>query len=102
MKIKKIITLKEVVNDLNDGKIFYEKRDEKLGYYFWDCLLVDIESLIDYAGLHINECGAYRMLAKRFPYAIYYLIDNEIVYVIGVLPMRRDPLWIKRKLKERS
>ncbi len=24
-----------------------------------------------------------------------------IVYVVAVLPMRRDPEWIKRKLKQR-
>ena len=33
------------------------------------------------------------MLAKRFPYAIYYEIKDEIAYVVAVLPMRRDPLY---------
>ena len=31
------------------------------------------------------------MFAKRFPYAVYYEIENEIAYVVAVLPMRRDP-----------
>jgi len=42
------------------------------------------------------------MLAKRFPYAIYYEIENEIAYVVAVLPIRQDPAWIEKKLKERS
>lgn len=29
-----------------------------------------------YAGVHSKLFGCYRMLAKRFPYAIYYQIDG--------------------------
>jgi hypothetical protein len=42
------------------------------------------------------------MLAKRFPYAIYYEIVDDIAYVVAVLPMRRNPAWIKKKMKARS
>ena len=102
MKIKDIVTLKEVANDLNDGKVFYDQIEAGVGDYFWDSLVADIESLIIYAGIHNKRYGLHRMLAKRFPYAIYYEIENEITYVVPVLPMRRDPAWIERKLKERS
>jgi len=102
MKIKNVVTLKEVANDLRNGKFFYDQRESGVGDYFWDSLLADIESLIIYAGIHNKSYGLYRMLAKRFPYAIYYEIKDEIAYVVTVLPMRRGPLWIKRKLKERS
>jgi len=102
MKIKDVITLKEVANDLKDGKSFYDQREAGVGDYFWDSLVADIESLIIYAGIHNKRYGLHRMLAKRFPYAIYYEIENEIAYVVAVLPMRRDPAWIERKLKERS
>lgn len=61
----------------------------------------DIESLIIYAGIHNKSFGLYRMFSKRFPYAIYYEIKDDIAQVIAVLPMRRDPKWIKRKLTER-
>ena len=102
MKIKNVIALKEVANDLNEGKDFYDQRQEGVGDYFWDSLVSDIESLIIYAGIHIKRYGLHRMLAKRFPYAIYYEIKDDIAYVVAVLPMRRDPLWIKGKIKERS
>ncbi len=42
------------------------------------------------------------MLAKRFPYAIYYEVVDEIAYVVAVLPMRRNPAWIKGRLEGRS
>jgi hypothetical protein len=102
MKIKEVVILKEVVTDLNDGKAFYDQREAGVGDYFWDSLIADIESLIIYAGIHNRKYDLYRMLSRRFPYAIYYEIQNNRVYIVAVLPMRRDPAWIKRKLEKRS
>lgn len=102
MIVKDVIVLKEVADDLNDGKAFYDQREPGVGDYFWDSLLADIESLVLYAGIHGKEHGFYRMLAKRFPYAIYYDIVDELAYVAAVLPMRRNPSWIKRKVKRGS
>jgi len=45
MRNKDVVTLKEVVNDLNDGKAFYDQRETGVGDYFWDSLIADIESL---------------------------------------------------------
>ncbi len=102
MRLKDVVVLKEVVDDLNDGKAFYEQNESNLGEYFWDSLLADIESLAIYAGVHVREYGLYRMLSKRFPYAVYYEIADQTVYVIAVLPMRRDPVWIESRLRDRS
>ena len=102
MKVKDVFVMKEVVDDLNDVKAFYEERESGIGDYFWDSLFAEIESLVIYAGVHVREHGLYRMLSKRFPYAIYYEIVDEIAYVIAVLPMRRNPAWLERKLQERS
>ena len=102
MKIKDVLVLKEAVADLNDGKEFYDNREKGVGDYFWDTLLSDIESLVVYAGIHRKEQGLYRMLSKRFPYVVYYELKDENAYVVAVLPMRRDPLWIKKRLQERN
>jgi hypothetical protein len=42
------------------------------------------------------------MLSKRFLYAIYYEINEEVVYIVVILPMQRDPKWVRTKFKERS
>jgi hypothetical protein len=102
MKIKDVVILKEVISDLNDGKAFYDRRETGIGDYFWDSLISDIESLRIYAGIHNKRFGLHRMFAKRFPYALYYEIKKDIVYIIAVLPMRRNPLWIKSKMQERG
>lgn len=39
------------------------------------------------------------MPAKRFPFAIYYAVSNDTVYVVAILDERRDPEWIRRRLE---
>ena len=101
MIIKDVVVLKEAVNDLENGFAFYDNREAGVGNYFWDSLIADIESLSIFAGIHIREHGVYRMLSKRFPYAVYYEIKNDIAMVIAVLPIRRDPIWLEKQIKSR-
>ncbi len=102
MQIKEVLILREAVNDLEQGKSFYEEKQPGIGDYFWDSLFSDLESLLIYGGIHSKKWGFHRMLSKRFPYAIYYEVNNLSAYVVAVLPMRRDPKWIKSKLSKRS
>lgn len=66
MKIKDVLISKDAVNDLDDGKSFYDNKETG------DTLLSDIESLVIYAGIHSKKHGFYRMASKGFPYAVYY------------------------------
>ena len=66
-----------------------------------DSLISDIESLQIYAGIHPKYFSEYhRMLSKRFPFAIYYKVDNNIAMVYAVLDCRRDLAWIRKRLTE--
>ena len=101
MKIKNVFILREAVDDLDEGKSFYDFQEHGVGEYFFDCIVADIESLILYAGIHRKKSDLFQMFAKRFPYAIYYDIVEKDAYVVAILPMRRDPAWISRQLKKR-
>lgn len=101
MKINDVFILEEAVDDMDEGKDFYNLRESGVGEYFWDSLISDIESLIIYAGIHKKRFGLYQMFAKRFPYTIYYEIENNFAYVVAVLPMRRDPAWIVGQIGNR-
>ncbi len=101
IKIKEVFVLEEAVADLNEGKAFYDQIEVGVGSYFWDSLVSEIESLVLYAGIHPKQFGVFKMLSKRFPYAIYYEISDDHAYVIAVLPMRRDPVWIASKMKRK-
>lgn len=101
MKVWKVIALKEVANDLEEGRLFYDRKEPGIGDYFFDSLISDIESLKLFAGIHSKRFGYHRMLSKRFPFAIYYKLDEDTAIVIAVLDMRRDPAWIHGKLEKR-
>ncbi|MCF6211974.1 MAG: type II toxin-antitoxin system RelE/ParE family toxin [Gammaproteobacteria bacterium] len=102
MNIKHIHLLSEAEADLEDGRSFYENQEQGVGEYFWDSLISDIESLIIYAGVHFKEYSYYRMSSKRFPYSIYYDLNDKAAYVIAVLPERRNPNWVRSKLSKKS
>ena len=78
---------------------FYEKQGSELGEYFFDSLFSDIDSLTLFAGIHEQHFGHHRLLAKRFPYAVYYKMDEDVVVVRRVLDLRRHPDTIQNALK---
>jgi hypothetical protein len=102
MTVREVVVLGEVAGDLNEGRTFYDQQGPGIGDYFWDSLVADIESLRVYAGIHPRKHGVHRMLARRFPYAVYYEVAEDVAYVIAVLPMRRDPAWIRKQLRDRG
>jgi plasmid stabilization system protein ParE len=97
----RINILSSAVEDLYAGRIFYEHQGPGLGAYFFDSLFSDIDSLVLYAGIHQQVCGYHRLLSKRFPYAVYYTLDEDTVVVWRVLDLRRHPDRIRGALRER-
>ena len=94
----RIELLDEAEKDLIDGFAFYERQSKGLGEYFLDSVFADIESLRLYAGIHALFFGYHRLLAKRFPFAIYYKIQNGVIRAYAILDCRRDPAWIRSRL----
>jgi plasmid stabilization system protein ParE len=84
--------------DLVGGYWFYERQSAGLGDYFVDSLLADIRSLRLYAGVHALHFGYHRLLTRRFPFAVYYRIESDLVRVYAVLDCRRDPAWTRDRL----
>jgi hypothetical protein len=96
----KIKILKSPKNDLKESYWFYEKQQKGIGSYFLEAISADIESLRLYAGIHPVFFGKYhRLLAKRFPFAIYYRIMDEEVRIYAVFDCRRNPVWLRERLK---
>jgi len=59
-------------------KFFYESQKEGIGDYFWDSLILDIESLIIYGGVHPVVFDYYRMSSKRFPLSLILFLDRQL------------------------
>lgn len=88
MKVK---ILPSALEDLDRGRRFYGRQGKSLGDYFLDALFSDIDSLELYAGIHMKVFDYHRMLAKRFPYAVYYTVDGNVCVVYRVLDCRQEP-----------
>lgn len=88
------------LGDLRSGYRYYERKEADLGAYFLDRIYSDIDTLHSLAGIHPIRCGKYhRLLSKKFPFGIYYMVSGDLIEVRAVLDLRRDPKWIARKLK---
>ena len=91
--------LDEAQEDLIAGHHFYEEQSPGLGPYFLDSLFSDIDSLLLHAGVHRVVLGSHRCLASRFPFAIYYRVEGDMIRVRAVLDCRRHPTWTRRRLR---
>ncbi len=94
-----LVILPAAREDLADGFRFYERQAQGLGTYFLESLFSDIDSLRLYAGIQRKVFGYHRLLSKRFPYAVYYSLQETTVFVTAVLDCRRNPGWIRAQLK---
>ncbi len=90
--------LDQAEQDLVRGRDFYERQQQGLGDYFLDSIIADIESLYLYAGIHAMHFGYHRLLAKRFPFAIYYLFSGDEVRIYAILDCRKNPSLLSQRL----
>ena len=102
MRVRAVIILAEAAEDLAAGRQFYDECEPGVGHYFLDSLMADLESLRLYAGIHSVHFGFYRLLSRRFPFAIYYDVADGLARVAAILDMRRDPAWIRNELGQRN
>ena len=80
-----VVILEDAGEDLESGAQFYESCAIGVGDYFLDSILSDHDSLVLFAGVHPIYFGFHRMLSKRFPFGIYYEVE-DVAYVM--------PSWI--------
>jgi hypothetical protein len=91
--------LPSALEDLANGREFYARQSITLGIYFLDSLFADIDSLELFGGVHREIFGHHRLLAKRFPFAIYYKLDGSSVIVHRVLDCRQEPRKTRQSLQ---
>ncbi len=95
-----LLVLEAARDDLIAGFAFYEAREHGIGDHFLACLYSDVESLRIFGGIHRRVYkNLQRSLSNRFPFAIYYTVENNAVVVRAILDCRRNPSWIRSRLK---
>jgi plasmid stabilization system protein ParE len=78
---------------------WYESERVGLGMEFLDQLSAAYDRIAEdplrYQDL---ESGIRRVLLRRFPYAVYFAIESDLVVVLAVLHVSRDPAeWQRRR-----
>jgi plasmid stabilization system protein ParE len=77
---------------------WYENEEPGLGVEFLDQLLAVYDRIargpLQYQAL---RSGIRRALLRRFPYAVYFAVEGDVVVVLAVLHAGRDPAeWQRR------
>ncbi len=87
--------------DLDDIFEWYENEKEGLGFEFLDFLDEAIKKLKSNPQYYFNVSPvARRIPTRRFPYNVYYTIENENVFVHAIMHQFRNPKEWKNRLKK--
>ena len=95
--------LPEVEEDVIAGYSWYEEKARGLGEEFLRMFYACANELLRNALLYQKVYGDFRRrLLRRFPYAIYFRIEENETLVFGLFHCARDPRTISLRLSERD
>jgi plasmid stabilization system protein ParE len=94
----RLVSTPEADSEVETAFDWYERELAGLGLEFLDELRRAYDQIVagpfKYPKLRSNTR---RTLLKRFPYAVYFAVDNEIIIVLAVFHTSRDPeSWQRR------
>jgi len=93
----------EVEADVRSGRAWYEGKSRGLGDEFLRVFYASCQELTRnprmYPPIHRDF---HRCLLRRFPYAIYFTIEQDIVVIFGLLHCARDPRRLHEVLRDRE
>lgn len=92
--------LPSAVDDLERGREFYDLREPGIGDYFVQRAFAEIESLRLYGGIHGKRFGFHWVLVTRFPWAIYYDMEDGVPVIYRILDCRSHPDSHMKALKD--
>ncbi len=85
--------------DIEATSHWYENEQSGLGLDFLDELRVTYDRIVK-GPLKYQEhrSSIRRALVRRFPYAVYFAVEGDVIVVLAVLHASRDPVeWQRRK-----
>jgi toxin ParE1/3/4 len=96
-----LVFLDAADRDIQSAYEFYESCQEGQGTIFMlhvDAVLTHLRSFPE---IGPRYSGPYRrLLIPRFPYGIFYAVEQTRIIICGVLDLRQDPKAIARRLRK--
>jgi len=89
--------------ELADAISYYNSQSEGLGYEFAAEVKRTLERIVQYpdAWLKLSK-RTHRCRTNRFPYGIIYQIRKEILLIVAVMHLSREPETWKSRLKKKE
>jgi len=95
--------LPNVEEDAIAAYVWYEARSPGLGEEFLRVFYACVREIPRNPLLYERVYGKLRRrLLRRFPYAIYFMIKEDQVVVIGLFHCARDPRTVQKELQDRE
>lgn len=95
--------LPEVADDAMRGSRWYEEQAPGLGKEFIRVLYARIDQIVRNPMACAAVTDRYRRgVVRRFPYAIYYLLEGDLILVAGVFHCARSPEVTAADLRDRA
>jgi plasmid stabilization system protein ParE len=95
--------LPRVEGDVRSGRLWYEEKSPGLGEEFLRVFYARAQELARNPMMHPKVHREFRRcLLRRFPYAIYYQVEEDHVIIFGLFHCARDPRRLRRELGERE
>jgi toxin ParE1/3/4 len=98
--VKRIVLSDEARTDVLEAFEFYEGRRRGLGVRFRDHVDIAMRRIATSPERYpIIYRGLRRRLVERFPYAVFYKVYSDLVFVIAIMHGRQNPeAWKLRAL----
>lgn len=78
--------------DIEEAFVGYENKRRGLGFEFLDCIEVAIKNIIRFPEIYQKAHSQFRRaVIRRFPYSVFYTIENSIIIVHSVFACRQNP-----------
>jgi plasmid stabilization system protein ParE len=95
--------LPEVEGDVLTAHAWYEEKAPGLGEEFLRIFYASTGEIQRNPLLYVKVYSEFRRcLLRRFPYAVYFRIEDREIIVFGLFHGARDPRTIRRNLEDRD
>lgn len=96
---RRLVFEPHAVSDLAAAFEWYEDKQRGLGAEFLAEVALAVERAEAYPDSSPVVLGTMRRaLVRRFPYGVFYILDEEVIAVTAVIHARRDPSnWEERE-----
>lgn len=97
---RRLIIRPEAESDIIDAAVWYESREAGLGFEVTAEIRAAIKRAVENPKAHMllrKHPEVHRILAKRFPYRIFYIVRSDAIVIFAALHVaRHDRQWQQR------